>query len=298
MRYYLSLDIGGTYIKQAIVDEKGNILKRTKSKTDRDSLENLLKLIERNLANAPVLIEGISLSIPGIIDSSLGVAHSGGSLRYIKETPLEELISQRFRIPVTIENDGNCAVYAEKWLGNLINCDSAIVIVFGTGIGGGILLDNELHKGHRNAAGEFSCMITNFLKPTMQNYWGTNDSTKSLLKKYKTFTNDGESISGEEFFDKVASKDLLANKIYNEFLTSVSSAIFTLQSILDVEKVLIGGGISAQHSLILEIEKAVKKRFQFYQDFPVHMPTIEACEFNNDANLIGAVKVHLEKYGN
>ena len=91
-------------------------------------------------------IEGIAVSMPGMLDSRKGYCVTGGMLAYFSEVPVVQLLEQRYKLPVTIENDGKCAALAEKWKGSLKDCRNGAVVVLGTGVGGGIIIDHKLYR--------------------------------------------------------------------------------------------------------------------------------------------------------
>lgn len=94
------------------------------------------------------------MSLPGRMDSNKGYLYSGGMLQYNRGKNIVEILEKRCPVPITIENDGKCAALAEAWIGNLKDCDDGIVVILGTGIGGGIIKDKKLHKGKHFMAGE------------------------------------------------------------------------------------------------------------------------------------------------
>lgn len=296
MNHYLSLDLGGTYIKYGVLLEDGNILKKGIVGTERKSEHKFFDIVTDIYNSIDIELKGIAISMPGIIDVTKGIALTGGSLNFVNNTPLASKFEKYFKIPTTIANDGKCAVMAEHWLGSLSGYSSGIVIVFGSGIGGGIIVNNRLITGTHNAASEFSCMITNYKNPSIHNYWGANDSTKNLLRKYcirRTLNID--KIDGYYFFEKLNEKEKEAVEVFEDFTTSVASGIYTLQSVLDVEIIALGGGISEQTIIVDSVRRALDKQFLEYKNFPVMKPKIVNCKFKNDANLIGALKFHLDK---
>ena len=146
---YLVIDVGGTSIKHAVMTESTEILENGKTPTPYDGLEKYLETltgISRRYA-LQTEIEGIALSVPGIVDSDKGFQFTGGSLQYISNLPLASVLAEKCGVPVTVENDGKCAALAEAWNGSLKGCKDGIVILLGTGIGGGIIKDGKVHKG-------------------------------------------------------------------------------------------------------------------------------------------------------
>ena len=133
---YLVFDLGGTFIKYAVITETGEIKTKSKIPTPAkvgDTLENLLEALDGvyNQVYEEYKPEGIAMSLPGQIDVDNGIVYGGGRLTYLHEVNLGKLLSERFgNIPVALENDGKCAALAEIWLGNAKDCNDACVVVF------------------------------------------------------------------------------------------------------------------------------------------------------------------------
>lgn len=93
--------------------------------------------------------------MPGLIDFERGFVFHGGALDCIKNINLQTILEDMLSLPVSIQNDGKCAALGEKWKGALQNVSNGIAIVIGTGIGGGIISNNQLVTGHNYSAGNF-----------------------------------------------------------------------------------------------------------------------------------------------
>jgi len=288
---YLVIDIGGSFIKYAIMTQIAGFLEKGKIPTPLDSIEKLIENIGEIYDKYKDEIQGIAISIPGIIDSERGYAYTGGSLTYNDDKEIVKLTQKRCPTKISIENDGKCAALAELWQGSLKDCDDGVVIVLGTGVGGGIIKDRKLHKGKHFSAGEFSFMLTNDnFEYTVDDLWGFKNSYKNLTKpfaKLKNITNND--FDGLAFFEFVNNGDKEAIKILDQYTKGLVKQIFNLQCILDPEKIAIGGGISEQDILMEYIQKNMKEH---YNKYPFNSPPrakIVRCKFRNDSNLIGAL---------
>ena len=148
MKTYLSIDVGGTAIKYGLLHENGTILSTDSVPTPKDSIEGFYKTLDEIVSPVLQMISGIAISMPGRIDNQTGHVHTGGAISsYMTNVPLGTLLSERYHLPVAIENDGKCAALAELWLGNLKDVDSGAVMLVGYGIGGGIILNRRLYRG-------------------------------------------------------------------------------------------------------------------------------------------------------
>lgn len=156
---YLGIDIGGTTIKYGFIDDKGQVYCKQSIKTidnRHQFLVNLQTIIEESQRQEP--IEGIGISAPGIIDQH-GTMITAGAIKSIYGVRLKQELQKITKVPIVIENDANAAAIAEQWIGHAQGIPNYICMVLGTGIGGGIIYQNELIKGTHGMAGEFGWMV-------------------------------------------------------------------------------------------------------------------------------------------
>ncbi|MCR3759540.1 ROK family protein [Clostridium felsineum] len=297
---FLVLDVGGTDIKYAIMNEKAEIIEKEKTKTPRDNIENFIETIGTIFDKYKNRVKGIAMSMPGRIDSKRGYLYSGGSLEYNNDKEIAEILKKRCPMPIAIENDGKCAALAEAWKGNLKEYEDGIVVIIGTGIGGGIIKDKKLHKGKHFIAGEFSFILTNDEMPDPKNNfaaaWAVTGGTPSLCKKLAEVKKLKKEIDGFTVFKYVNEGDEEAIKVLDDYCYKMAVQLYNLQYIYDPEKIAIGGGISQQKVLIEYIRKNIEKYAENMAPMVLFKPDIIACKFYNDSNLIGALYNYMLKY--
>ena len=144
MKQYLLIDIGGTFIKYSLADEQVRKISGGKVPTPLTNMDDLLAAIEGFAAPLQGQFVGCAISMPGRIDTRNGIAHTGGMLSaFMWEQPFAAQVEARLGVPVTIANDGKCAAAAEGWTGALAGVENGLVLVLGTGIGGGLLPKGE-----------------------------------------------------------------------------------------------------------------------------------------------------------
>jgi len=298
MKTYLCIDIGGTSIKYAILNEEGSIIEKKETPTPLKSIHALYETLDGIILPIQNQIEGIAISMPGRIDNKSGFVYTSGALsNFLLNTPFKDILEKRYQKKVTIENDGKCALLAETWLGNLRGVKNGIVLVIGTGLGGGIVLNGEPYRGTKGSAGEFSAILSDYKQSFDLRYvWGLTTGVPSLIASYANKKNiNAQTLDGKKFFDLLNHGDTDAKEVFSSFIESLLSGILSIQAILDVEKVCIGGGISAQEILINELNQAFDRYFNAYGEItPVQHPIIGRCQFRNNANLIGALKNYLD----
>lgn len=292
MKKYCVIDVGGTNIKYALMDEDANILDKGEVETPRDSLDHFIEAIGLIYDMYKEDISGIAMSAPGRIDCNTGFMFTGGALRYIENIPMAEVLHKRCPVDISIENDGKCAALAELWKGSLKNSKHGLVLTLGTGIGGGVIVNGHLLRGQNFASGELSSFPTTIL-PVKDpiNFWANINGTRGLTSVYEERMNlQKDSMNGRLFFEAVNRNEEIAVNVLEEFAQHFANAIFAIQTVLDTEKVAVGGGISSQDRLIEALNRKVSDLFDYYGQYtPILKPVVVRCEFANDSNLIGAL---------
>jgi predicted NBD/HSP70 family sugar kinase len=182
MKKYLCLDIGGTAIKYSVYNELGEsdiavksaLVQQTSEGTE--IMDNVVKIVSDTLERET--IAGICISSAGVVDATLGkVIYSGYTIPNYTGTPIKAILEEKFAIPCEVENDVNCACLGEYWLGAGRNSSSLICLTVGTGVGGAIMLEDQLVHGYSHTAGEIGYMT--ILGENFQDL----ASTSSLIKR-------------------------------------------------------------------------------------------------------------------
>lgn len=290
MEAYMVIDIGGTYIKYAVMDETAKKRRSGKLATPKDGLDSFLltvqKVVEENAADFN--LQGLAISSPGAVDVKTGFIGGASAIPYIHGVNMTDLIKERTGLETTIENDANCAALAEGWLGAAKEVDYYICIVIGTGIGGSIVLNKSILRGASLHGGEFGCMImgTSFSEP-LQATWSLNASTNALVQAVNNRQPlRKEALGGEDVFKMAEEGDPIAQQALSDFYKRLAIGIYNLQYAIDPAKILIGGGISSRKDVIAGINHELQK---LRNDVSTLEIEVEACQFGNDANLVGAL---------
>ncbi len=292
---YLVIDVGGTFTKYAVMTEDCKFITKGKIETIQEPFQEFINSIEYIYNTYGKDCVGLALSMPGIIDSETGFMYTGGSISSISNINIVEILSSKFKIPVTIENDAKCAAMAELWKGSLENCKNAIAVICGTGIGGAIICNGKVIKGCHFMSGEFSYILTDIYNPmNKENILGYCSGVPALIKLASQKMNiSEEEINGEILFSMANCGDKKAIDAIREFANRIAVQITNCQFMFDPEKIAVGGGISAQPLFIQIIKEELKKINSVYPHKNLPIPEITNCKFFNDSNLIGALYVHL-----
>lgn len=296
MKKYLTLDVGGSAIKYALIQEDLKILEKSSVPTPMDTLENFIEVIGKIYDQYANGIEGMAISMPGIIDPEIGYSFTGGALRYIDKLDTVKVLKERCPVNITIGNDAKCAANAEIGYGNLQDIQDGAVVILGTGIGGCLIKDHRVHTGRHFSAGEFSFIKTDYHDSIgWDDAWSTRNGIVGLLSRVQEQLQTDQKFTGIEIFDMANQGNEKVIAGINQFCLEVATQIFNVHIIFDCEKIAIGGGISAQPLLIELIQKNLDDIFDGL-GFDVYKPEIVPCYFRNDANLIGALYQHIQTY--
>lgn len=289
-RCYLSIDIGGTAIKSALIDHSGNITTKKQLPTpcSKEQFLSVLLQIVKGCSN----ICAICISVPGIVNSATKEVQFTGALGFMQRFNLVQFLTIQTGLPVYVGNDANCATLAERWMGNLAGIDNGAVITLGTSVGGGIVINGQLLHGHHFRAGELSAMVNNYDHQIINSRTvGANTSAVRMIEDIAVACHLPNIKDGQAVFNEVNKHRPQAWDIFTRYCQRVAYLIMNLQSVLDLDTVLLGGGISAQPILISEIKNQFKKLQSDDRRLrdDIRMPQIKAAKFGNEANLLGSL---------
>lgn len=309
---YLVFDVGATFVKYAWMTNEGAIEEKGKTPTANkvtDGVEDFVASIGAiyDMYKDKGTIEGIAMGLPGQIDVDNGIVYGGGGLKYLDEVPLGDILSRRCDgVRVSLENDGKCAALAEVWLGNAKDVQDVCVLVFGTGLGGGIIKDRKVHRGNRLLAGELSFAVEGMTRADLEQFYDidkltvaetfesmpyletTKCSTSGLVYHVaKAKALPLEEVDGEKIYRWAAEGDEVCIDILEEMYFSIAKICLNLYVSFDPDVILIGGGISAESRFFEGVQKYVerlKKMSKLYAGL-----RLDVCKFRNDSNLLGSL---------
>jgi glucokinase len=285
-KFYIGIDLGGTNVVAVIIDDKGKISGHKQFptcgpkgpdfviKNIADKITELINETKIPLSN----IKNIGIGSPGPLDSKKGTIMGAVNLPGWKYVELKKQIEKYLNIKTGIENDANCAVYGEKWIGAAKNAKDVVGFTLGTGVGGGIIIDGKLIRGaNYNAAeightslnpdgrlckcGAHGCLeqyasataIANFAKERIKS--GGKSIITEIVK------GDINKITSKTVYEALISRDKLAKEVWDEFIKYLGAGIANVMQTLNPEIVVIAGGvINAGKYLFDPLINAVKKQ--------------------------------------
>jgi len=314
--YSVGIDIGATTIKGGVVDAQGKILHQytadTKALEGPKSVIQQIVSVVREIFSKYKAAEcsGIGMGSPGVVNTKEGTVLHPPNFADWTEVRLTHAIHEVFSLPVFIENDANCAALAEAKFGAGLESKDFIFVIWGTGVGGGIILDRKVCRGPFGGAGEIGHVSIDINGPLcncsnrgcIEAYIGQrylSARTKEILesKAREGIRSKIESLV-EGNFDRIEpaiislaaeQNDATAREILDEAGDLLGCALASVINILDIRTVIVGGGISAAPKFVFDsIERGVTTRV-----LKPHRPGIRILKatLGNEAGIIGAASL-------
>ena len=285
---YLSIDIGGTNVKYAELNNAANIIEQGKIKTSHDKeqfLKNIDQIVEKYVKKE---IKGIAFCAPGKIAHTK--IHFGGALPFLDGIDFA-VRYKKYDIPVTVINDGKASVLAENWLGSLKDMQNCAAITLGTGVGGGIIVNGKLLNGAHFQAGELSFLQLNMKEPGFDGFAGGYASAVQMIRNVNEAIENDDETDGLAAFEAINNGNEKAKKIFDEYCKRIAAIIIDIQAVVDLDAIAIGGGISAQPIVVQGINQAYDKVLADNELIrkTFTRPKIVEAKFKNGANLYGAL---------
>ena len=308
---YLGIDLGATTVKTGCVSSEGKILSEVKVPTEAQLgpqvvVKQIMKTVDGMFNQyGKSAIQAIGIGSPGIVSN--GVVKAPPNISEWDEVDLQGQITKLSGMKVVVENDANAAALAESKFGAGIGKKNFLFVIWGTGVGGGIILDGKIYQGPKGGAGEIGHTTIDYKgEPCncgnigcIEAYIGQrylSQRTRELLKHSGVSSKILTLVGGD--FDKIEPKvisfaaeqgDGIAREILTEAGTLLGYALASIVNVLDLETVIIGGGISAAPQFVFDaVTAALQERV-----LKPHRPHIEVLRatLGNAAGIIGAASL-------
>ncbi|HOG47864.1 MAG TPA: ROK family protein, partial [Anaerolineae bacterium] len=264
-----------------------------------DSLGRLCSLIEDLLSRprpAGQRIRGIGIGAPGITLHEEGIVTWAPSLGW-RNTPLRAILSERFGLPVFVENDVNLAALGELGFGAGRGAEDMVSIAIGTGIGAGIVLGGALYRGHNLAAGEIGYLLPG-VECLGQRYdgfgalesrasgTGIADAARRALREAGLPQPEG-GITAEDVFAAAREGQAWAQRVVSQTVDYLSQAIVAVSALLDPQVIVLGGGVSRSADMLIE---PIQRRIDGVVPF---VPRLVVSPLGSRAAVMGAIMIVL-----
>jgi glucokinase len=289
MRKVLAIDVGGTKLATAVVDESGTVLARRKTEIAREGFEATACQILREAKqciDAAGAVDAAGLIVPGIYKAREGTAWAP-NLWGDCYVPLLTALSGQLPAPVRIDSDRAGYVLGEQWLGVARGLSDVVFLAVGTGIGAGILSGGRLIRGAGDIAGAVGWFALNPIYG--EDYarcgcWEAEAAGPAVARRA------GET-SAERVVEAARAGNASAQAVIDETVSYLAMGIANLVSLLNPEMIVMGGGLMQAGELFLEpVRRAVPQWAQPYAARQVH---IELTALGESAGLLGAARLAL-----
>lgn len=293
--FSIGLDLGGTNVRAAAIDQSGKLLDKVEGKTARSSgretilsemTEAIVTLRERWGAKELV---GIGVAVPGFILLKEGVIRNSNNLASLEGFPIRDEMSRRLGTPVILENDANAAGLGEKWIGAGRGVDDLVLLTLGTGIGGAVIANGKLVRGFLGMAGELGHITV------VPNGNPCGCGNRGCVEKHASATavtamarllGLGDELTSREVYDLALAGNEKARAIFISVGEALGIALATLINTFNFSLYLLSGGVLGAWDLFAPamMEEARRRSFTFRTT----ETRIEKAELGNEAGLFGA----------
>ncbi|MBR3629705.1 MAG: ROK family glucokinase [Oscillospiraceae bacterium] len=311
MKYYIGIDLGGTNIVAAVVDEEYKILTKASTKTNRPRpaeaiADDMAAMAIKAVQDAGLTmddIEWVGVGTPGIANSETGIIEFSNNLGF-ENTPMADLIRKHIDKPIYIENDANAAAYGEYVAGAAKGAKNAVCITLGTGVGGGIIIDGQIYAGSNFGGAEIghtvisidgpqcSCgrkgcfevysSATGLIRMTKEKMDVTPDSLMHKITEERS-----GKVSARTAFDAMRQGDAAAKEVVDFYIKALAAGITNTINIFQPDVLCVGGGVCNEGDALLLPMKEIVEKEVYTRNSPKNTRIVIA-ELGNDAGLIGA----------
>ena len=309
--YAFGIDLGGTTAKVGLFTTSGALLEKWEVPTDTSNsgehiLENLADAIRGKMAEKEIpaeQVEGVGIGVPGPVQNSSVVpivcANLGGWGERNVAAQLSGLLDG---LKVLVGNDANVAALGEIWMGTAKGCRSAVMVTLGTGVGGGVIVNNHVIDGTHGAGGEIGHLTVNRhetavcgcgKKGCLEQYSSATGVVRCMKKLLDENPDTPCVLRGTDFvakdvFDAARSGDALAAREVDEMADTLGMALANIAATVDPEAFLVGGGVSRAGEVLFA---PLTKHFKEYAFRSCRETPIKQASLGNDAGIYGAVRL-------
>ncbi|MGI6577667.1 MAG: ROK family protein [Eubacteriales bacterium] len=309
-KLYIGIDLGGTNIAAGLVNEEGKVLGKVSIPTNAElgekavveAIHKSCDLLEKETGFDRSELKSIGIGVPGMMDPNTRVVIFCPNLP-IEHVDIATGLSEKWGVPVHLNNDANCAALGEAYAGGAKDTDTAIFITLGTGVGGGIIINKKIYSGFNGAAGEVGHIVINLdgrqCGCGRKGCWEAYASATGLIKSTREYMQehpetlmwelvegDLAKVSGRTAFDAAKKGDEGGKIVVDQYIKYVAAGVIDLINIFQPEVMCIGGGISNEGDYLLKPLQKLVDEARYTRDVP--QTIIKRAELGNDAGIVGA----------
>lgn len=298
---FVGLDIGGTYLKGAVVNPSGKVEDRLHEPVRKESLEALIEQLVRAISGLAGKdgARAVGIGIPGIVEQETSRVRVAPNVAVLNGHALGEDLAKRVGMPCYLENDANAAALAEAWRGAGRGSQNQLFVSLGTGIGAGLILNGRIWAGVSGYAGEIGhvqidpeglpcgCGSRGCLE-TIAGIGGWIRRAEAAIAS-RASSLRGQTLEPATIVAAARDGDAVALEVVDDSVRALGMGLGAALNLLNLDRVVVGGGVAAAGPFLLDrVVAEVKRRV-----FP---PVFEACRFSlaelsGDAGVVGAARV-------
>jgi glucokinase len=308
---YAGIDVGGTSAKIGIVNEKGEIVEKTQvptrqTKNFKAILDDFIKPIHKWI-DGGLPLRAVGVGTPGYANKKTGCMFGCENIPGFVNQPVLSYLKSKFDIPVFLDNDATCATIGEHLFGAGREFTDYILVTIGTGIGGGIILNDRIYRGFDGYAGEIGHMLIQAegRDCTCGNYGCIEpySSASSIIKRIKDGIKKGyittygdvvpEEINAKIIFEKAGKGDVYSMEAVDSAARYLGWMIGSAVNLLNPEAILIGGGVAASGDFFIGKVKKYADQVAWHT-FTENLKILPA-KLLNDAGIMGAASLAISE---
>ncbi|QBD82061.1 ROK family protein [Ktedonosporobacter rubrisoli] len=293
-QFVVGIDVGGTGLKGAVVTLQGHVHLQEHRPTHRErgpkavieSILNFASDLIKQAGNEHVAAAGVA--IPGLVDEEAGIALKSVNLGW-QDVPLHKLLEEHLGLPVAIGHDVRTAGFAEGLLGAARGSENYLFLTLGTGIGAVMVLRGATYVGVNGVGGEFGHIM---LRPHdgplcacgARGCIEALASASAVAQRYRTLAQITEEIGARDVAELANAGNSIARQVWDDAIEALGLGLANYVTLLDPERVVIGGGMADAGQMLFEPLKEQLSKFVRFQ--PV--PALLAAQLGNNAGYLGA----------
>lgn len=311
MKYYIGIDLGGTFVKAGVVDENYQIVAKAMVPSadavgDPELVaDRMVQCAREALEKAGLTMDdadSIGVGTPGSVEPETGSIVYANNLKF-RNTPLRKYMEERTGKKIYVENDANVAAYGEVLAGAAKGYKDAIVVTLGTGVGGGIIIDGKIYAGFNHFGGELGHEVIVYngrqctcgRKGCLEAYasaTGLINMTKEAMEAHKDsrmweVSRTLDEVNGKTAFDAMRLGDAAGKAVVDEYIGYLGCGLSNFVNVFQPEILLLGGGICKEGENLLAPLREIIAR-ESYGIAGYAATKLGTCALGNDAGTIGA----------
>ncbi|MCL4876427.1 MAG: ROK family protein [Anaerolineae bacterium] len=306
--YVAAVDIGGTKVVTALVSGDGTVGQLFTEPTNQSGpeagIQQIIRLCKQAMQEKTVV--GIGIGIPAVLEKNTDLVIWAPNLNGWRQVALKPALEKALGIPVVIEYDGHTAVLGEWWMGAGKGTENFVDIIIGTGIGGGIIANGKLLRGHNRLAGAAGWFVLSDCADTLAHNVGCWESLAAgpgIARRVQAGLADfpastlhqitPSSITSKDVFEAAQKGDVYARKMVDETADLIGLGVANIVSLLNPERVVLGGGVGSHGEMLLPRVREVVKRWA--QPASAEAVEIISSQLGAQAGLFGAAYAALNR---